>query len=87
MRTTRRTFLGGAAIASLPLTTAFPQSDSISVDDFLSKATASERAWYHINAVAEALNEMHPGRYVTRIDHETRMAMVYDLNLSKAVRV
>lgn len=57
----------------------------ITVDAFLIKATAAERVRYHANALAEAMNEIHPGQYVVTVDHDVRPAMVFDRNGGKAV--
>ncbi|CDZ60487.1 Hypothetical protein NGAL_HAMBI2605_10490 [Neorhizobium galegae bv. orientalis] len=79
MRSTRRTFLGGIAVASLPVASvaaAAPVTPSI--DEFLAKANPAEKARYHANALAEAMNEHRPGAYRTSIDHEYGFAIVVD---------
>ena len=67
----RRGFLGAAAVASLPVAAAAtPAPAEVSIDDFLARASASEKAWYHANALAEVMGEMHPDRaWRSHIDH------------------
>ncbi|NEK15710.1 hypothetical protein [Rhizobium leguminosarum] len=79
---TRRLFLGGAAVASLPVAAASvilsrPEPTS-SVDDFLAKALPAERIRYHSNALAEAMAEMHPERMGWRVhtDHTEPFVLV-----------
>lgn len=66
MKTTRRTFLGGIAAASIPSSAAVAiaaaKPASPSVDQFLALATPAERARYHMNALTEVMAEMHPDR-------------------------
>ncbi len=73
MKPTRRSFLGGVAAASLPVATATakPAPAQLSIDDFLSRASSSERVRYHANALTDALAELHPERsWRSHIDHE-----------------
>lgn len=61
----RRSFMTGLAIASVPVSVAAAApkfGETPSIDDFLSKASPSERAWYHANALAEVMGEISPER-------------------------
>lgn len=54
------------------------QQQPMSVDEFLSKATASERAWYHAVALAEAMNDLDPTReYFARVNCRLGFAEAY----------
>jgi len=68
----RRTILKGGVVlaavshgAAVAPTLAKP---AVSVDDFLGRATAAEKVRYHAEALAEAMNQLSPGRYVTQIN-------------------
>lgn len=81
----RRTVLKGGLVLAASAHTAVATAEvkvpaEISIDDFLARASAAERAWYHVNALAKVMNEIHPGAYLARVDHATRMAVVYDMN-------
>ncbi|MBM3091589.1 hypothetical protein GFB56_12260 [Ensifer sp. T173] len=79
MKSTRRSFLGGVAAASLPVATATanPAPAQLSIDDFLSQASSSERMRYHTNALMDALAEMHPERsWRSHVDHEYYYALI-----------
>jgi hypothetical protein len=77
----RRTILkGGVILAATAHTAASAPAipkQQLSIDDFLAKALPSQKAAYHANALAEAMSEIAPGRYLTRIDIKTRFAYVY----------
>ena len=82
----RRAMLSAFAVSALPASalatladqSAGPQPEaSVSVDAFLSRATAAERASYHANALAEVMAEMHPERsWRSMINHEHSFALV-----------
>jgi len=82
IQSTRRRFLGGIAIASLPVAAAAApepvQQSAPTIDDFLAKALPSERIRYHSNALVEAMAEMHPERVGWRVhtDHEHDFVLV-----------
>lgn len=78
---TRRLFIGGVAVASLPaagLARAAMPKQPISIDEFLAKALPSEKVRYHSNALADAMAEMHPDEFGWRVqaDHEDKFVMV-----------
>ncbi len=80
MNSTRRSFLGGVAAASLPVgtTAAKPAHPSPSIDALLAKALPLEKARYHASALAEAMNELSPGgEFIARIDREACFALVF----------
>lgn len=80
MSPTRRSFMGGVAAVSLPVTAAVasPAPAGPSIDAFLAKALPSEKARYHANALAEAMNELSPGgEFIARIDREACFALVF----------
>lgn len=68
----RRGFLGGVALTAIPSVAVAVDvaPTKVSIDDFLSRATRSEIAWYHANALAEVMGEMHPDKsWRSHIDH------------------
>ncbi|MBX4876647.1 hypothetical protein HJA89_27810 [Rhizobium bangladeshense] len=78
---TRRRFIGGVAVGSLPaagIVRAVMPVQPVSIDEFLAKALPSERVRYHSKALAEAMAEMHPDESGWRVqaDHEARFVMV-----------
>ncbi|MDI7921751.1 hypothetical protein [Ferirhizobium litorale] len=86
----RRTVLKGGLVLAVTSHTAIADSaiaepSPMSVDDFLANATPAERAQYHANALAGAMNEIHPGTYEVKVDHDFRLAIVWDLG-GKAVK-
>ena len=65
MNTTRRTFLGGIAAASVPASAVAAVQGGPSqpnIDAFLASATAAERAEFHANALVKAMAEIRPDR-------------------------
>ena len=65
MKTTRRTFLGGIAAASVPasaLAAAQSTPTQPSIDAILADASAAERAQYHANALTKVMAELRPDR-------------------------
>lgn len=78
---TRRLFIGGAAVASLPAAAAakvvMPEP-TISVEEFLAKALPAEKVWYHSNALVEAMAQLHPDKIGWRVhtDHEHAFVLV-----------
>jgi hypothetical protein len=74
-----RGFLGGVAMTAIPsaAVAATVNPTVVSIDDFLARASASEKAWYHANALAEVMSEMHPERsWRSHINHHSHFAMV-----------
>lgn len=81
MSTTRRLFLRNTAAAGVagflaPTVAAAEPAAAPSIQDFLDRASPAERARYHAMALADAMHEMRPGRYVVRIDHELSLAII-----------
>lgn len=82
--TRRRVLLGlGAATATAAVLAASDATKSeaaeakISIDDFLARASASERARYHAAELAEAMNVLDPARaYWSKIDIDHGVALV-----------
>lgn len=91
MKTTRRTFLGGLAAASLPVGATVAQTDTavVSIDDFLANATPAEIVRYHANALADAMAEMHPDHsWRSEVDHKHHFVLtVGDPKIRKSARV
>ncbi len=79
---TRRQSLGLLAGVTIPPTAAVgiaaaSAAKAASIDDYLASASASEKAWYHANAFAEIMGEMHPEHtFITRIDHDGYFALI-----------
>ncbi|TAU80466.1 hypothetical protein ELI41_29610 (plasmid) [Rhizobium leguminosarum] len=78
---TRRLFIGGVAVASLPaagMARAVMPEQPVSIDEFLAKALPSEKVRYHSNALADAMADMHPDEFGWRVqtDHEDKFVMV-----------
>lgn len=75
----RRGFLGGVALAAVPSVAVAVDvaTPKVSIDDFLSKATRSPSAWYHANALAEVMGEMHPEKsWRSHIDHHYAYCLI-----------
>lgn len=78
----RRTILkGGIILAATAHTAASAPSlppVPTTIDDFLAKALPAERARYHANALADAMNEIKSGHYRAEISHDYGFALVVD---------
>ncbi|WP_107341488.1 hypothetical protein [Agrobacterium pusense] len=78
----RRTILkGGIILAATAHTAASAPTlpkDHTSIYDFLAKALPAEKARYHANALAEAMNELKSGQYRAEISHDYGFALVVD---------
>lgn len=75
----RRGFLGGVALTAIPSVAVAVEvaPPKVSIDDFLSRATYSEIAWYHANALAEVMGEMHPEMsWRSHIDHSHAFCLI-----------
>ncbi len=75
----RRSFLGGVAVTAIPSVAMAVEvgPTKVSIDDFLSRATRSEIAWYHANALAEVMGEMHPEMsWRSHIDHSQAFCLI-----------
>jgi hypothetical protein len=81
----RRGLFGGVTLLAIPAAAAAVRIEPArtSIDDFLARASASEKAWYHACALAEAMNEVRPGCYRASISHEYGMAIVVDDEFKK----
>jgi hypothetical protein len=77
----RRKALGLMAAVTVPpaaiLSVAAAEPHKVSIDDFLARASGSDRARYHANALAEVMAEMHPERsWRSHIDHDHCFSLV-----------
>lgn len=71
----RRTLGLLAGIAAPTVVTA--QTNKASADDFLASASATARAQYHADALAEAMAELHPEKsWRSAINHECHFCLV-----------
>ncbi|WP_028034122.1 hypothetical protein [Chelativorans sp. J32] len=86
MNVSRRTILSG--IAAIPavagagelLAGSEPAAHQRpSIDHFLATASATDRARYHANALADVMQEIYPEAFYTAtIDYEHRFALIVD---------
>lgn len=89
----RRTLLKGGIVLAVTGHTAAASGETnpaaVSIDDFLAKATAAERARYHANGLMGAMAEMHPDRsWRSEICHKHHFVLtVGDPKIPKSVRV
>ncbi len=72
---------GGLALAATRHTAVAPADTTsavtVSIDDFLSRASAMEKARYHDNALAEVMGEMHPeASWRSHINHEHNFCLI-----------
>lgn len=78
----RRTILKGGIIFAATAHTAASApalpKQPMSIDDFLATALPAEKARYHANALAEAMNELKSGHYRAEISHDYGFALVVD---------
>lgn len=76
----RRGFIGGMAIMATPVAAAAvtpTEATRPSIDDFLARATAEERAWYHANALAQVMGEIHPDHsWRSHIHHGNQFCLI-----------
>lgn len=77
----RRKALGLMAAVAIPPTAvvavAAAEPQKISIDDFLARASAAERATYHANALAEVMGEINPDRsWRSHIEHKHCFALI-----------
>lgn len=82
----RRGLFGGVTLLAIPAAAAAAvriEPARVSIDDFLANAQPFEKARYHANALAEAMNEIRPGCYRASISHEYGMAIVVDDEFKK----
>lgn len=83
----RRSFMKGVVIAAAtPAVASSPAAASTpSIDDFLTKASNAEKAWYHANALAEIMGQMHPDHsFRSHINHEHQLALIIGDRRAKA---
>ncbi len=81
---TRRSILGGVALAAIPVATN-AKAATPSIDDFLARASNAEKAWYHANSLAEIMEQMHPDHsFRSHINHEHQLALIIGDRRAKA---